>query len=210
MKKLVFVILIALGFTAYAQTPQSISIDFNKKNVPGVSMIIADYDIKVVQNALQYRFEKVAGLKGSSFKGFRMYAAQNFPYFGRLNYDIYTIVNKGTKKNPAVTVNLMVSKGNENFVSQQDEPEITQKMKDFLTEFATSDIKEYVKVQNIDNLNNTIKKLEKERNSLVSSKDKLKKDIAKLESQLKDKEKELHIKENEIQKAKAELEGLKR
>ena len=209
MKRFVFFIFMTLGFAVYAQTAQSVTIDYNKTKVPGVSIVIAGYDVDFVKDALQYRLEKVARLKGSNSKGFRLYSAQNFSDFGTLNYDIYTLVNKGSKKDQSVTVNLMVSKGNENFISQQEEPELTQKMKDFLTEFNTY-IREYEKNQNIDNLTNTISKLEKETKSLTSDRDKLKKDISNLENKLKDKEKELSVKESELQKAKADLNSLKK
>ena len=208
MKKVVFFILMFFGLASYAQTVQSVSIDFDKTKVPGVSLVIAGYDADLLQNALMYRLEKVGGLKGSNYKGFRMYAAQNFPPFGRLNYDIYTFVDKGSKKNPTISINLLVSKGNNNFVSQHDEPEITQKMKDFLTEFSDY-IKEYQKVQNIDKLSATIAKLEKECQTLTSDRDKLKKDISNLDSKLKAKEKELSTKESELQKAKSERDVLK-
>ena len=209
MKKALFFILMFAGFAAYAQTAQSVSIDFNKTRVPGASIVIAGYDADFVQNALTYRLEKVAGLKGTNSKGFRMYPAQNFLDFGNKKYDIYTLVDKGDKKNPVVTLNLMVSTGNENFVSPVDDPDLAEKMKDFLTEF-NDYMKEYERVQKIDNLTNLVNKLEKERNSLVVDTDKLKKEISDRETKLRDKEKELSKTESELENAKNELNSLKK
>ena len=209
MKKTLFLILMLAGFATYAQTAQSVSVDFNKTRVPGVSIVIAGYDADFVQSALTYRLEKVAGLKGTNSKGFRMYPAQNFLDFGNLKYDIYTLIEKGTKKDPTVTLNLLVSKGNENFVSPTDDPDLTQKMKDFLTEF-NDYMKEYDRVQKIEKLTSLINKLDKDRNSLVSDTDKLKKDISNLENKLKEKEKELSKTESELENAKDELNSLKK
>jgi hypothetical protein len=209
MKKVLFFILMFFGLASYAQTPQSITVDYNKTKVPGVSIVIGGYDADFVQNALQYRLEKVAGLKGTNSKGFRLYASQSFPEFGRLNYDIFTLVNKGSKNDKSVSVTLMLSKGNDNFISPHDDPELTEKMKDFLTEF-NDYMKEYERVQRIDNLTTLIGKLEKEHNSLVVDTDKLKKEISDRETKLKDKEKELSKTESELENAKNELNSLKK
>jgi hypothetical protein len=208
MKKIVFFVLMILGFTAYAQTAQTTQVDFNKSNVPGVSIAITGYDVKFIQNALMHRFEKVAGLKGSNSKGFRVYLSQNFPDFGTLNYDIYTSVRKVARKDSFITVFLLVSKGNNNFVSQNIDSELTDKMMGFLTNFS-SYLKEYERVQKIDLLAGNIKKLEKEYNTLVSDRDKLRKDFTNLDNKLITKEKEVSAKASELEKARADLDGLK-
>jgi hypothetical protein len=207
MKKIFFFVLMLAGFAAYAQTVQSTQVELNKAMVPGVSIAIAGYEADFIQNALTHRLEKMAGLKGTNTKGFRLYAAQNYPDFGNLSYSIYTLVDKGSKKDQFVTVYLMVSTGNDNFASQNGDPELTQKMKDFLTDFVPF-LKEYDRLMKIDALTATINKLDKEINSLVSDRDKLKKDIDNLQSKLRDKEKDLSNKESEISKAKADLEAI--
>ena len=209
MKKILLFVLLLPGFVLFAQSAQSVSIDYNKTRVPGVSIVIAGYSADFVQSALTYRLEKVAGLKGTNSKGFRLYQAQNFHDFGTSKYDIYTYVNSGSKKTQAVTLNLMVSKGNENFVSPTDDPELTQKMKEFLTEF-NNYIKEYDKIQKIDKISASISKLEKTRDSQISDRDKLKKSFDTLASKLKAKEDELSKTESLLQKSKEELNSLKR
>jgi hypothetical protein len=209
MKKTLFFILMFAAVAAYAQTAQSISIDFNKTRVPGVSIVIAGYEADFIQSALTYRLEKVAGLKGTNSKGFRMYPAQNFPAFGNKKYDIYTCIDKGDKKNPIITLQLMVSTGNENFISPNDDPELTEKLKDFLTEF-NDYMKEYDRIQKIENLTNIVNKLEKDRNSLVVDTDKLKKEITDREDKLRTKERELAKTESELETANDELNSLKK
>jgi len=208
MKKGFLFILMIIGFVANAQTSQSTIIEFNKAKVSGVNIVIAGYDFEFIQTALLNRLEKVAGLKGTNSKGFRVYLAQTFPEFGTLNYDIYTRVVKPSKKERSVTIELMVSKGNENFVTPTGEPELTQKMKDFLNAFVPY-LKEYERSKKLETLTNTISQCEKELKTLTSDRDKLKKDFIKLENKLKGKENEIISKESELQNAKNELDVLK-
>lgn len=198
-----------LGFAVYAQTAQNTQIEINKVKVPGVSITFAGYEVDYIQNVLQFRFEKVAGLKGSNSKGFRVYPAQVFNDFGFIKYDIYTSVDKGTKQAKFVTINLLVSKGNENFVNPVDDAEVTEKMKDFLNYFVSDYLKEYERSQKIDQLTKSISSLEKDCTSLTSELEKLRKDLTALENKIKDKDNELSKKSNELNKAKDELESIK-
>jgi hypothetical protein len=209
MKKGLFFILMFLGFAAFAQTAQSTQIEVNKVKVPGVSITFAGYEADYVQSALQFRLEKVAGLKGTNSKGFRFYAAQVFNDIGFIKYDIYTSVDKGTKQAKFVTINLLVSKGYENFVTPVDDPDVTEKMKDFLNYFANDYLKEYERSQKIDQLTKSIAVLEKDCTSLTSELDKLNKDYTSLANKIKDKEKELSKKKDEFEKAKSELESIR-
>jgi hypothetical protein len=208
MKKLVFIILMTLGFATYAQTAQSTQVEYIKTKVPGVSIAIAGYDVTFIQNALIQQLEKNAGLKGTNSKGFRVYLSQNYPDFGTLNYDIYTLVKKASKKDSFITVYLLVSKGNDNFVSQNMDNELTEKMKEFLTNFV-SFLKDFERIQKVDQLTGNIKQLEKEQSALMKDRDKIQKELLSTEKKFKDKEKEVNTKAGEIQKAKAALEALK-
>lgn len=197
-----------LGFAAYSQTAQSTQVDFNKSKVPGVSIAIPGYDVAFIQNALIQRLERDAGLKGSNSKGFRVYSSQNYPFFGTLNFDIYTSVRKLSKKDSFTTVFLLVSKGNDNFISQHVDNDITEKMKDFLNNF-TLFLKDFERIQNMDKLLQNISNLEKEHSTLVKDRDKLQKEFSSIEKKFKDKEKEVNAKAGEIEKAKAALEAIK-
>ena len=209
MKKVLFFIFMFLGFAAFAQTAQSTQIEINKVKVPGVSITFAGYEADFVQKALEFRLENMAGLKGSNSKGFRVYAAQVFHDIGFIKYDIYTSVDKGTKQAKFVTINLLVSKGNENFINPVDDAEVTEKMKDFLNYFANNYLKEHEKKQKIDQLTKMISGLEKDCTSLTSELDKMNKDFTILENKIKDKNTEFSKKKNELDNAKSELESLK-
>ena len=209
MKKILLFILMTLGFAAYAQTAQSTQIEINKVKVPGVSITISGYEAEYVQKALQFRLENMAGLKGTTSKGFRVYAAQVFHDIGFIKYDIYTSVDKGTKQAQFVTINLLVSKGNENFVTPVDDTEVTEKMKDFLNYFVNDYLKEHERKHKIDELTKQISGLEKDCTLLTSELDKMNKDLTALENKLKDKNTEFAKKKEELEKAKSELGAIK-
>ncbi|MDR0811447.1 MAG: hypothetical protein LBN23_04130, partial [Paludibacter sp.] len=109
MKKLfIFATLFAMAFITKAQVPTERTIEFNKKNAQGVVLVVDGYDIKVVSDALQSRFEKTATLKGKKVKGgFYAYLSQQFLDFSPKNLDIYTLVeNDGKKKNGQIAIQL--------------------------------------------------------------------------------------------------------
>jgi uncharacterized coiled-coil protein SlyX len=209
MKKVLLFVFLFLGFAAFAQTAQSTQIEINKVKVPGVSITISGYEVDYVQTALQFRLEKMAGLKGTNSKGFRVYAAQVLNDIGFTKYDIYTSVDKGTKQAKFVTINLLVSKGNENFVTPVEDEAVVEKMKDFLNYFANDYLKEYERSQKIDQLTKTIAGLEKDCTSLNTDLDKMKKEFTTLENKIKEKDTEFSKKKDELDKAKSELESIK-
>ncbi|MCL2290236.1 MAG: hypothetical protein FWC34_05955 [Bacteroidetes bacterium] len=204
MKKTAFLILLGVMTSfAFAQTAQSTMIEFNKTRVPGVIVAITDdYDVAIVQAALQARIERIGGLKGSNSGGFRVYNAQILTDLGNTKYDIYTRVIPRDKKNKDIIIDLLVSLGHENFVSPTSHPELTQKMIDFLTHFATTYLKEFDRTNKVSANTKELEKLEKEYKKLVSDRDKLKNNLEK-------QEKAVEIKAAEIAKIKESLGILK-
>jgi hypothetical protein len=203
MKKIIFIIVLGIMCTfSYAQTAQNTMIDFNKTKVPGIVVAIPTFDVATINAALQARLETTGKLKGSNFKGFRLYGGQTFADFGNARYDIYTKVVPGSKKDKKVLVQLMVSMGNENFISQTSDHELNQRMIDFLTNFATSYLPEFDRNRKIQENSKNLEKLEKEYGKLVSDRDKLK-------SNLEKQEKAITVKAEEIAKIKANLNNLK-
>jgi hypothetical protein len=188
-----------MGFT---QTAMDEMINFDKKSVQGVSIITSDYDVKLTTAALQSRLEHVSGLKGTTMKGFRYYQSQPFADFGALNYDIYTkVTTVGKRKDQKTIIYLLVSTGNENFVTTASNPQLIDGMKNFLTNFATTYLHQYDTEQKTIAQTKIITKLEKETKTLTQERDKLKK-------QLEGKEKSILIKQDELTKAKNALNSL--
>ena len=201
MKKIAFLILLGVTTTfAWAQTAQSTMIELDKQSVPGVIVTITNYDAATVQAALTARMERIGGLKGTNFKGFRLYSGQVLTGFGSTKYDIYTRIVPATKKNPEVIVNLLVSA--ETFVSPTSDSELNQKMIEFLTNFATNFLPEFDANKKISAHTKELEKLEKEHTKLVSDRDKLKTSLEK-------QEKAVNAKAEEIAKTKAALGNLK-
>ncbi len=203
MKKLVFFITASLiTSVAIAQTARDGIIQFDKDNsYPGVTIETPGYDIATVQGALQSRFETTAGLKGSNSGKFRAYLAQAFPDFGTQNYDIYTqVLETGKKKDKKLMINLLVSKGNNNFVAPASDPDIIASMKTFLNNFTTY-LVDYDTKLKASELQKNIAKMEKEYKSLNSDKEKLQKQMDK-------KNTDIQQKQNEINKAKELLNTL--
>jgi len=203
MKKFALIVVAAMiSVAVFGQTVQNSMVELNKIPQPGVSIVLNNYKLDVVDGALKSRLEKIGSLKkGSSSKGFTIYLNQPFVDFGTQNYNIYTQLVVSKKSN-SVTLNLLVDKGNDNFASPNNDPELTQKMKDFLTNFTTYlseyDLNLKLKAQTAE-----VEKLNKEYKSLVS-------DVEKLKKQLSAKENSLSAKEAALNKAKAALEGLKK
>lgn len=200
MKKIVFFIVASfITSAAIAQTARDgVIIAFDKNNsYSGVSIDIpAGYDVKTVAAALQKRFETVSGLKGSSSGSFRAYLGQAFPDFGPLNYDIYTQATEiGKKKDKKMVVYLLVSKGNNNFVTIASDPDVVENMKVFLNKFPAF-LKEYQTSEKAKEQEKIIAKLEKENKSLLSDKEKLQKQMEKKDSEIQKKQDELNQAKN--------------
>ena len=210
MKKCLILILgIALSMTVMAQTAQETTVEFNKKHVQGVCVSFKDYSQDIVKGALTNRLEKDAALKGSNVKGWRAYLSQQFMELGTKNFDIYTnVVTIGKKKDQQVVVYLLVSTGNENFVTSASEKDVIDNAKNFLNNFVA-----YVRTHDInvkiDNQNELIAKLKKEYESLTADKEKMQNQIKDLEKKIISKEDEISKKDNEIKKAEAALSEMK-
>lgn len=204
MRRVFFSIsMMIISVIAFTQTAMDETITFDKKNVSGVSIVVSDYDVKLTSAAIQYRFEQVSGLKGATMKGFRYYQSQPFSEFGALNYDIYTRVTTiGKRKEQKTIIYLLVSTGNENFVTPASNPDIIDKVKSFLNNFLATDLRQYDIDQKSNDQQKMILKLEKETTTLTTERDKLKK-------QLEDKEKAIIMKQDELTKAKEALNSLK-
>jgi len=184
MKKIaLFILGVVFSLASFGQTAQNSMVVYNKKSLPGVSIVLNNYSVDVVDKALKSRFEKGGLRKPSTSKGFTNYQSQPFMDFGTQNYTIYTQL-VSPKKSNNVTLNLLVDKGNENFADPNNDPELVERMRDFLANFATTYLSEYDLNLKIDAQTAEIDKLNKEYNALVSDVEKLKKELSAKESSL--------------------------
>ena len=212
MKKLLlFATLFAMAFLANAQVPTEQTITFEKKAVQGVTVVVDGYNIDVVKEALKNRFEKTASLKGKQGKGgYYNYMSQAFYDFSPKNLDIYTLVEvDGKKKSGQIAISLLVSTGNQNFISSTNDAEVFEKVKLFLTAF-NAYLKEYDTNKKITEQRVILTALEKDREKMNAEVDKWKKQINELEAQSLKREKELEAKNAEIEKANMRIVELSR
>jgi hypothetical protein len=194
MKKIVFFIAASLVTSiTIAQTAKDGIIPFDKNNsFSGVILEVPGYDIKTIQGALQSRFETTGGLKGANSGKFRAYFAQAFPDFGSQNYDIYTqVIETGKKKDKKTIINLLVSKGNKNFVTPASDPDVIANMKTFLNNFM-SYLKDYDTGLKASEQQKNIATLEKEQKTLNADKEKLQKQLEKKNTEIQQKQDELN------------------
>ena len=203
MKKLLlFATLFVIAFLAKAQVPTEQTITFEKKAVQGVTVVVDGYSVDVVKEALRNRFEKTSTLKGKQGKGgYYNYLNQTFYDFSSKNLDIYTLVDvDGKKKSGQIAISLLVSTGNQNFISSTNDAEVFEKVKLFLTAF-NAYLKEYDTNKKITEQRVILTALEKDREKMTAEVDKWKKQINELEAQSLKREKELEAKNAEIEKA---------
>jgi len=202
MKKLfLFSTLFIFAFLANAQVPTEQTVTFEKKTVQGVSVVVDGYSVDVVKEALRNRFEKTSTLKGKQGKGsYYNYLNQTFLDFSPKNLDIYTLVEvDGKKKSGQIAVSILVSTGNQNFISSTNDAEVFEKVKLFLTAF-NAYLKEYDTNKKITEQRVILTALEKDREKMTSEVDKWKKQINELEAQSLKREKELEAKSAEVEK----------
>jgi hypothetical protein len=212
MKKISFIITLMLSvWAAKAQAPVESSVVFNKTSVPGVSLLLNGYSTEVIQEAIQYRFEKTAipPLKGSKAKGcYRAYVNQQFPEFSTMNLTIYVMVEQyGKKKGDQALLSIVVSKGNSNYASTTSDPDIINKVKAFLQSFNRY-IFEYDTNLKINEQNALYNSLQKDVEKAGSDIDKMRKEILDIESKILKKEKEIDEKNIEAGNAKAKIDEL--
>ena len=168
-----------------------------KLQVSGYTVNLTSVDAVTVEEALKAKFEKDNKMKGSKADGsYRAYLAQPFAEFGTANYDIYWKAEKvGKKNNTSVNLNMIVSQGNMNVITSQNDPETAAKVKTFLSDFVKY-VNEYSLNQELNTLNQQLEKLNSEKKSLLDKQSKSEKEIDKLQ--------------NQIEKEKKEIEGLKK
>lgn len=131
MKNLIALVslFVLLGNTTLnAQSIQETTVKFDKKTV---SAVIAEYrrPESVIEDALEVQLEKEDLGKSGKRKGFKVYSNTTWKRIGMYSLDVYFKVD-GNKNNASITV--LISKGYDNFINPASEPDIINKVKEFL------------------------------------------------------------------------------
>lgn len=174
MKKIAtFVALVCAVCSLSAQKVNETVTMFGKDQLQGFTINIDNVPTKIVDDAIEYKFESQYGLKGSNKKGFHVYENQKCNAFGEARYDIYfTTSEVGKRNNKSTQVTLVVSTGNMNCITFSNDPRTSRSITLFM-EGLPKDVEAYQIKLRIESLKNDLANLEKERQGLEKDKQKV-------------------------------------
>lgn len=153
---------------------------------------------KVVEAAIQDSLEKL-GYKPKESKGFMVYKGVKLAALAKEPLDIYLAVERKSRKEKEISViTMLLSRGEDNFITQGVDPGIIENAKSFLNGF-TNYIGSYDLEQQISELEEIRVTNEKKTTSLVNDAEDLQKKRKKIEKDLED-----NLKEQADHKATAE------
>src|SRR5688572_17819958 len=128
MKNIIFTFLLFIfSITAIAQSRYSF-IDFKDAKQPA---IVNEYKYPegIVSGAYTNRLEKL-GYKGKESKGYMVYRGVSLPELGPGTYDLFIKVDRKSRKDKDESnLTLLVSKGNDVFISDIDDPTLMNNAK---------------------------------------------------------------------------------
>lgn len=205
MKKLIALLSSAflLG-NANAQSIQETTVKFDKNNV---SAVVAEYKRpeSVMEDALKVQLDKEELGKSGKTKGYVSYSNITWKRIGMYSLDVYFKVD-GNKSKSTITV--LVSKGYNNFIGSGSDPDIINKVKEFLGNLE----KTAVDVQfalDVKAQQDVVSDAEKRYNNSLSDSTDLASDKQKLENKIVQQSSALQAKRQELQQQKQKLDAMK-
>lgn len=166
------------------------------------------YSEKTVTKAIEDKFGKM-GYKGKDNKGFTVYRGVSLPALSGGPYDLYFKVDRnGKRSDENATVYMLISKGNEQFISETDDNRLMNDAKTYLDSL-TSDIAAYDLEQQISKEEDELKKAEKKYENLLSNADNLQKQKKKIENDIEDNLQAQKNQQSAIEKQKQVTENLR-
>lgn len=186
MKKIVLLLALACVLCSLsAQKVKETVTLIGKDQLTGFTINIDNVPMNIVEGALVDKFETQLGLKGSKKKGFRIYENQPCSVFGDARYDIYFNTSEiGKKKNPSTQIVLVVSTGNMNCITFNNDPRSARNIVLFMENLA-NDVEAYKVKLRIQELKSELSNLNKERQSLIKDKQKIQDKVEKTNSDIK-------------------------
>ena len=208
MKKTFYTLITILAFAVSASAQSRyVFIDFKDVQKPGIQNDFS-YPESTVSKAISDKMEKL-GYKGKDSKGFKMYKGVALPELGSATYDLYFKVDRKSKKQKDMsTVTMLVSTGNENFITEADDSQTINNAKYFLDNLIPS-VQAFDLEQQIKEQEDAVKKAEKKYKNLLDDADDLQKRKRKIEEQISDNSKDQKNQQAEIEKQKQLYETLK-
>lgn len=208
MKKVIYTFIATLFFNTaiYAQA-QYVFINFKDVQKPAIQSEFS-YPEKTVSNAIDEKLTRM-GYKSKDVKGYSMYKGVVLPELGNQTYDLYFKTDRKSRKDKDNTVvSMLVSSGNENFISDSSDSQTIYNAKSFLNNLMPS-VAAYDLQQQINAQAEVVTKAEKKYKSLQNDADDLQKRKKKLEQQIEDNLKAQKDQQAEMEKQRQLFETIK-
>ena len=207
MKKIgVLFLSMALYCSAFTQT-STVNVDYQKVSREALFNEIG-FAQKTVAYAIEDRMGK-AGVNGKSIKGFMVYKGVKLPELGADTYDLYfSIDRKSKKEKETASITLMISKGEDNFITHSSDPVLMTKAKTWLDNLWDM-VGVYDLEQQINAQAELVKKNEKKMNNLTEEATDLEQKKEKTEQDIKDNKKAQSSQKEELENQKKILETIK-
>jgi len=207
MKKLYVLLIFVFIYCAGSAQSRTTTVEYQKINRDAVVTDLP-YPEKTVLLAIRDTMDKL-GYSGKESKGFLVFRGVKMPALGSGNFDLYFSADRKSKKEKDASVlTMMVSKGDDNFISADADPGIISNAKSFLNDINPQITRFDLEMQ-ITDQEDIVRKEEKKANNLAGDADDLQKKKKKIEDQIEENIKDQARQKEEVEKQKVLLESLK-
>lgn len=206
LPKLLFLSFVGLIFSmsVFAQNARETIVKFKKVNQTAV---VADYEApkKIVEDALKARLDKAGLGKRKTSKGYMTYTGTIWQEITTDKVDVYVKVS-GKKDKSSIEV--LVSKGYDNFINSGNDAFATENIKTFLNNFV-SELSFHQLGLDIKKQEDAVKKAEKEAADAIAEAKRLESEREKIEKRMAENKTQQELKNRSVEEQKALLQELK-
>lgn len=208
MKKIIYTLITILIFNSpVSSQSRYVFIDFKDGQKPAIVNEFS-YPENTVSKAIRDKMEKL-GYKGKDSKGFTMYKSVSLPEIGSEMYDVYFKIDRKSRKEKDMTaVTMLVSRGNENYITEATDSQTINNAKSFLDNLIPN-VQAFDLEQQIKEQEDVVNRADKKYKSLLNDADDLQKRKRKIEQQIEDNFKDQKNQQSEVEKQKQIFETLK-
>lgn len=207
MKRMIlFMLVLTLSSITTAQSTLT-TVEYQKVTREAIANEIP-FSEEVIMNAIKDTLQKL-GYKGKESKGFTLFRNVRMPALENEPYDLYFAIDRKSKRQKEVSlVTMMLSKGDDNFITEKSNPDVVHKARNFLNGFHHS-VRRYDHLQKLMEQEEVVKKIEKTITDLAEEADDMQKKKKKLEKDIEDNSKEQSDQQKELEKQRQVLATLK-
>jgi len=172
MRKIIYTLITLFIFTiTVSAQARYVFIDFKDTKKPGVQNEFS-YSDKTISNAIDDKMTKM-GYKSKDLKDYTVYKSVLLPELGNQTYDLYFKVDrKSRKEKDNAVVTMLVSSGNENFISGSSDSRTMNNARNYLDNLLST-ITAYDLQQQVNAQQDIVTKAEKKYKSLQNDADDL-------------------------------------